>query len=121
MMRWLARTFVLSMAALALGAAAGEDERGIFEGVGTVLAVDEAKSTVTLDHGPIPGLMPAMRMRFPVERRAELHTLKKGDTVRFSLGSRGDEMVIVTIEPVAPSAPRQLSRPAQPWEGRGEG
>jgi Cu/Ag efflux protein CusF len=36
-----------------------------FEGEGRVVAVDEAKTTVTLDHGPIPGLMPAMRMTFP--------------------------------------------------------
>ena len=33
-----------------------------FEGEGRVVAVDESQATVTLDHGPISGLMPAMRM-----------------------------------------------------------
>ena len=39
-----------------------------FEGEGRVVVVDESQSTVTLDHGPILGLMPAMRMAFPVQR-----------------------------------------------------
>ena len=71
---------------------------GAFEGEGTVLAVDEARSTVTLDHGPIPGLMPPMRMLFTVAKRDQLRKLKVGDAVRFSLGTRGDAMVIVKIE-----------------------
>ena len=33
-----------------------------FEGEGRVVAMDETQGTVTLEHGPIPGLMPAMRM-----------------------------------------------------------
>jgi Cu/Ag efflux protein CusF len=84
---------------------------GAFEGEGRVLAVSEAKSTVTLDHGPIPGLMPAMRMRFTVEKREQLRGLGVGDTVRFSLGSRGDEMVIVSIDLLAPAGPDRRRAP----------
>jgi Cu/Ag efflux protein CusF len=69
-----------------------------FEGRGRVVALDAANGTVTLDHGPIPGLMPPMRMRFPVERVEDLRKLKPGDEVRFSLGSKGDEVAIETIE-----------------------
>lgn len=69
-----------------------------FEGEGTVVAVNVVKSTVTLDHGPIPGLMPPMRMRFTVDGRDQLRRLRVGDAVRFSLGSRGHELVILTIE-----------------------
>jgi len=38
-----------------------------FEGEGRIVAVDETQGTVTLDHGLIAGLMPAMRMTFPVQ------------------------------------------------------
>jgi thiol-disulfide isomerase/thioredoxin len=69
-----------------------------FEGEGRVVAVDEANGTVTLDHGAIPGLMPAMRMAFPVQQGELLRGLQEGDVVRFSLQARGPEWVIATIE-----------------------
>jgi protein SCO1/2 len=97
-MTW--RALLLAACAVASPAAAGEGgTQAAFEGVGRVIAIDVKNATVTLDHEAIPGLMPAMRMRFTVERRADLDGLKKGDAVRFSLGSRGDELVIVTIAP----------------------
>jgi Cu/Ag efflux protein CusF len=71
-----------------------------FEGEGRVLSIDEKNSSVTLDHDAIPGFMPAMKMRFKVARRAQLHGLKVGDSVRFWLGTRGEEMVIVAISPM---------------------
>ena len=43
-----------------------------FEGEGRVVALDESEGIVTLDHGPIPGLMPAMQMAFPVQRAEQL-------------------------------------------------
>ncbi|HSB73799.1 MAG TPA: copper-binding protein [Candidatus Methylomirabilis sp.] len=91
---------------LLLGIRAGAQSP--FEGKGKVVALDPANQTVTLDHGPIPGLMPPMRMRFPVQPVEELRKLKVGDMVRFSLGSRGDEMIIATIERLdePPPAPR---------------
>src|SRR6266702_3947510 len=84
-----------------------------FEGEGRVVAVDETQGTVTLDHGPILGLMPAMRMAFPVQQVERLQGLQVGAVVRFSLQARGPEWVIATIEPVgeAPS-PRAASFPA---------
>jgi Cu/Ag efflux protein CusF len=94
----------LLLAACVVAAPADAGEGGAaaaFEGVGRVVAVDAKNGTVTIDHEDIPGLMPAMRMRFNVERRADLAGLKKGDAVRFSLGSRGDEMVIVSIAPAS--------------------
>ena len=100
-MSW--RALLLAACAVASPAGAEEGAQAAFEGVGRVIAIDVKNSTVTLDHEEIPGLMPAMRMRFTVERRADLDGLKKGDAVRFSLGSRGDEFVIVTIAP-APKA-----------------
>jgi Cu/Ag efflux protein CusF len=82
-----------------------QSARGEFEGEGRVVAVDAAAATVTLDHGPIPGLMPPMRMRFAVDEQTSLKDVKVGDVVHFSLGSRGEQMVIMTLEPLAPDAP----------------
>ena len=62
-----------------------------FEGEGRVVAIDEAKGAATLDHGPIPGLMPAMRMAFPVSQVDLLRGFEVGDVVRFSLQPRGPE------------------------------
>jgi Cu/Ag efflux protein CusF len=52
--------------------------------------------------------MPPMRMRLSVLDRKQLRRLKIGDLVRFSLGSRGDRVTIVTIEPL--DRPRPDSR-----------
>jgi peroxiredoxin/Cu/Ag efflux protein CusF len=80
-----------------------------FEGEGRVVAVEENQSTVTLDHGPILGLMPAMRMVFPVDPAEQLLGLQVGALVRFSLQARGLEWVIATIEPVGDQPPPRLA------------
>jgi Cu/Ag efflux protein CusF len=117
MMRWRVSALTLSprltlvpMTALLVSVflgAVGEAQtaRGEFEGEGRVVAVDAAAATVTLDHGPIAGLMPPMRMRFTVGDQASLKNIKVGDLVRFSLGSRDEQMIIVTLEPLGPGGP----------------
>src|ERR1700738_5595295 len=73
--------------------------RPSFEGEGRVVAVDGSEGIVTLDHGPISGLMPAMQMAFPVQRAEQLVGLQAGGLVRFSLRARGTEWVIATVGP----------------------
>lgn len=68
------------------------------EGDGVVVRLDRSSRTVTLDHGPIPDVMPAMRMAFPVERAELLADLQPGDAVRFTLESRGPEWVVVAVQ-----------------------
>ena len=80
---------------------------GRFEGEGRVVAVDPARGTVTLDHGPIPGLMSAMQMAFPVRTADVLRGLEVGAVVRFSLEPRGAEWIVATV---TPSAPPQLHK-----------
>jgi peroxiredoxin/Cu/Ag efflux protein CusF len=80
-----------------------------FEGEGRVVAVDESTGTVTMDHGPVSGLMPAMRMAFPVQQAEQLLGLQVGALVRFSLQARGLEWVIATIEPVGDYPPPNLT------------
>src|SRR5437870_10831335 len=69
-------------------AAVPVDAQPRFEGEGRVVAVDETQGTVTLDHGPILGLMPAMRMAFPVQQVERLQGLQVGAVVRFALQAR---------------------------------
>jgi Cu/Ag efflux protein CusF len=69
--------------ALPRALSAQDDTRA--HGEGRVLLVDRAGGRIGLDHGPIPGLMPAMRMMFPVERSELLRDLHPGDRVRFTL------------------------------------
>jgi peroxiredoxin/Cu/Ag efflux protein CusF len=83
--------------------------RPSFEGEGRVVALDESEGIVTLDHGPISGLMPAMQMAFPVQRAEQLVGLQAGALVRFSLQARGTEWVIATIEPVGDHPPPHLT------------
>jgi len=80
-----------------------------FEGEGRVVALDGSEGIVTLDHGPISGLMPAMQMAFPVQRAEQLVGLQAGALVRFSLRARGTEWVIATIEPVGDHPPPHLT------------
>lgn len=98
---------------LYLAAVAHVHAQAPYEGEGRVVAVDAANGTVTLDHGPIPGLMQAMRMRFTVGQVELLRGLGVGDVVRFSLAARGEEMVIATMEKTGEPPPlRPVTFPA---------
>src|ERR1700751_5366123 len=80
-----------------------------FEGQGSVVALDESEGIVTLDHGPISGLMPAMQMAFPVQRAEQLVGLQAGGLARFYLQARGPEWVIAKNEPVGDHPPSRLA------------
>jgi len=68
-----------------------------YQGQGTVVAIDLKKGTVTLDHGEIEGLMPAMVMEFVVDSRDALRGLKLGDRVTFTLKPSGVTVTIVEM------------------------
>ena len=58
----------------------------MFEGVGKVVAVDQAARKIGLDHGPVPALQwPAMKMDFTVMDAVDLSGVRPGDTVQFTL------------------------------------
>jgi len=104
---------LVTLLALILSAAPAEAQQR-FEGEGRIVAVDEAKPAVTLDHGPIPGLMPPMRMQFPVQEVGLLRGVKVGDVVRFSLQARGPEWVVTTLEKPGGIGPRPAASFAAP-------
>jgi peroxiredoxin/Cu/Ag efflux protein CusF len=83
------------------------------EGEGVVVAIEQQGPRVTLDHGPIRGVMPAMRMAFRVGHADLLADLQAGDRVRFTLESRGPEWLIVAVQRIGePPTPTPVRVPA---------
>lgn len=68
-------------------------------GTGTITAIDAAAGTVTIDHGPIPGVnWPAMTMAFTASP-AILQKAKVGDRVQFDVTVKGPAAVVTDIRP----------------------
>jgi Cu/Ag efflux protein CusF len=94
------RSFALALLlALAVGCGGGDApaERGT--GKGTVAGVDAAKGEITLDHGPIPGLMGAMTMTFSVRDPKLLDGVAPGAKVEFDVVHEGGGYVVTGIRP----------------------
>lgn len=72
---------------------------------GEVIEIDLAGTHVTIDHDDVPGLMPAMRMRFPVRDPALLRGVSPGSEVRFALERAGETLMLTALEVVG-GAPR---------------
>ncbi|MDP1630213.1 MAG: copper-binding protein [Caulobacter sp.] len=67
-------------------------------GTGTVVAIDKAAGTITLDHGPIDAVKwPAMTMAFKAVPTTLLDTVKVGDAVSFELRMAGSSGEITAI------------------------
>ena len=73
-----------------------------FEGQGRVTAVDPRRSTVTIAHGAIPGLLPATQSEFPVQGSSGIPDVRPGDRIRFTLGAADDSHGLLTIVSLAP-------------------
>jgi protein SCO1/2 len=69
---------------LAAGCGARPEEKH-YPILGEVIAVDPAHKVLTIRHGDIPGLRPAMTMGYDVATPAQLEGLQPGDTVNADL------------------------------------
>lgn len=67
---------------VACSSAQGERARS-YEASGVVRAIDRANRSVTIQHGDVPGYMPAMTMPFEVADLALLEGIAVGDRVVF--------------------------------------
>ncbi|MDD2722306.1 MAG: copper-binding protein [Gallionella sp.] len=65
---------------------------------GVVIKVNEKRGKLTLQHGNIEGVMPAMTMAYEVQHVQVLKSLHKGDRVRFVLQQQQDKYLITQIE-----------------------
>ncbi len=77
-----------------LPGAAAEPKDGDYHGAGKITEINKDAGLIELDHGDIPGLMPAMKMMFYVSDKELLNGLAIGDNVDFViLYKKGTETV----------------------------
>ena len=73
-------------------AAAGQ----LYEGSGKVIATDQRKGQIVVDHSEIPGFMAAMIMGYPVASAGLLKGVEPGDRIRFTIDA--SKQAIVKID-----------------------
>jgi len=98
------RVAVALALALGLGAAGPALAGASFEGQGRITAVDPGRSTVTIEHGGIPGLLPAGRSEFSVAGAGVMRDVHPGDRVRFTLAVAEESHGMLTVASLAPEA-----------------
>src|SRR5262249_59737463 len=87
-------------------AAVGCNRDHVYTGEGDVLEVDAPHRHVTIRHDDIPGLMPAMTMRFAVRSADTLAGTTAGTRVRFDVVQDGQELVVTRLAPEGAATPR---------------
>ena len=80
-----------------LAQAQQNEPRKVFRGMGIVTAIEPAGS-LTINHEPIEGLMPAMEMAFQVNPRTLANGVRPGDKIEFSV--EGKTYTIVALKVV---------------------
>jgi Cu/Ag efflux protein CusF len=68
-----------------------------YRGVGFVTAIEPATGSLTINHQPIEGLMPAMEMMFRVRPRALSDGIRPGDEIEFSVEGKTFTILEVKI------------------------
>ncbi len=64
-----------------------------------VIRVDTAKQRIVLKHEPIPSIkMPAMTMRFDVDKGVLLDSYRPGDRVQFQFKEAGGSLDVTALE-----------------------
>ena len=91
----------LALSLCAAASAAGPS----FDGQGRITAVDPGRSTVTIEHGGIQGLLPATQSEFPVQSASVIQGVRPGDRVRFTLSAGDDSHGLLSIETLTAEAP----------------
>ena len=94
---WLA-VLLVSVTLIGCRSGSGEAKVKTYEIKGTVVAVDEKKPSVKLDHQDIPGLMKAMVMEFDVASPKVLEGIKVGDKVQGNLTAETGKQIITRLE-----------------------
>ncbi|HEX5364808.1 MAG TPA: copper-binding protein [Gallionella sp.] len=63
-----------------------------------VKKIDRKHAKVTLQHGDIPDVMPAMTMAYRLKDARLMDGLHVGDSVRFALEKSGDDYIVTHLE-----------------------
>lgn len=65
-----------------------------------VKKLDRKNAKVTLQHGDIPDVMPAMTMAYKLKEVRRMDGIHVGDHVRFALDKVGDDYIVTHLEVV---------------------
>lgn len=65
-----------------------------------VKKIDRKRAKVTLQHGDIPDVMPAMTMAYRLKDARRIDDIHVGDHVRFALDKVGDDYIVIHLEVV---------------------
>ena len=65
---------------------------------GVAKMVDQKNGKITLQHGEIVKVMPAMTMSYRVKQMQQLQSIHAGDKVRFALEKMNNNYVVTHIE-----------------------
>ena len=112
-MRAIIYALVGALACAAAGSAVGQDMSNMKgmpasaapaakhgHAVGVIKAIDPKAGTLTIQHGPIPGVgWPAMTMTFKAKPPALLEGLKVGQTIGFDATVRGASAEVTNVLP----------------------
>jgi Cu(I)/Ag(I) efflux system protein CusF len=90
----------LVVGALALAACGSADDHG--RGHGVVRGISPDRSSVTLDHGDIPGVMGAMTMDFAVADPSILEGIDVGDEVDFEVTLQAGTYAVTELSEANP-------------------
>jgi protein SCO1/2 len=82
-MRQILAIVVLICAGFAAGCQSAPEKHYPIQG--EVISADPAKKLITVKHGDIPGLMPAMTMTYQVAESKQIQTLQPGDKITADL------------------------------------
>jgi len=79
------------------GPAAAVETR-TYQAVGVVKGIDPKSPIIEVDHEDIPGLMPAMQMKFHVKDRLLMEGLVNGDRIGFTVENGVGGLKIIAIQ-----------------------
>jgi Cu/Ag efflux protein CusF len=77
---------------------ARQTSAGTYDIRGTVMSVAADRRSVSLDHEAIAGLMPAMKMDYPVKEPRILEGIQAGDMVQGRLEAKDGSYLLVSVE-----------------------
>lgn len=94
----------------------------VYDATGVVRAPLDQEGQIAIAHDDIPGLMPAMTMRFDVAGPKEAASLKAGDRVRFRLHvteseMRASDFMVTGVENLPAPGQKSKAAPSRLHEG----
>src|SRR5262245_4684715 len=101
---WARRGMLFALVLLVTLGEAGPIVGSSFEGQGRITAVDVGRGTITIEHGGVPGLLPATRTEFPVAEDSLMRAVRPGDQAHFALAARDEFHGLLAIVSLGPEA-----------------